>query len=365
MRLLLVGRYPPPYGGVTVHIQRLAEAAIRHGIDCSVLDLYAPVTPDQADTPDYVTTIREKGFLRYPALMRAIRRLESMDIVHLHASDMEKLATAGPILLRNLPAGKRVLTIHHGGFDANYLRKSAIVKRLIRQTVGGMDAVIFPTAHLEKRVQNVLGDSIRRSIVASAFISFKELNFSDSFPPFDNFKARVNAGDPEPTAILLTSVYGFPYYGQNLVVDAVRRLRDEGERVAVVLSFYASGDTEYESKVVQQLQELAPLLVVRDLKPKDFLYLLAKCDVYARPTTVDNCGVTVHEALALGTPCVASDVCERPDGAILHKNGDANSLAVGLVQAIKRRHNTDDLEALARGGEDAHFALYDSLLRAK
>ena len=39
MRVLLVGDYPPPYGGIAVHLQHLTRTLPQEGIACRVLNI--------------------------------------------------------------------------------------------------------------------------------------------------------------------------------------------------------------------------------------------------------------------------------------------------------------------------------------
>src|SRR5690242_16884540 len=39
MKISLVGNYPPPFGGISVHVQLLQRALLREGIDCQVLNV--------------------------------------------------------------------------------------------------------------------------------------------------------------------------------------------------------------------------------------------------------------------------------------------------------------------------------------
>ena len=65
---------------------------------------------------------------------------------------------------------------------------------------------------------------------------------------------------------------------------------------------------------------------------KELWPLLKYATVFIRPTLSDSYGISIAEALYVGTPAVASDVCKRPVGTILYKAGDV----VDLSEKVRR-----------------------------
>jgi len=360
MKLVQIGRYPPPYGGITIHVQRLTEFFIQNNIDCKVLDLFEHSGSAGAH-PLFVETLTETGWQRYLNLFQLIRRYE-VDIAHIHVSDMGRLVWGAPALLRLLHCRRRVMTIHHGAFVENYKHKSKLERALICQTLRQLDVLVLPTEALRRQVIAELGNNIRRSEVIPTFIGFSALEHSASFALYDDFVQGLKSQDPNPQAVILISGYGFEHYGFGLVYQALQLLAAQGIRLAVIVSFYGSGNQEYMNEVVSDFRHHSPTLVVQDLAPSDFRCILAKSDIYVRPTTIHSCGVTVYEALALGTLCVASDVCDRPQGTILHRTGDATSLAEMICSALGQLHNHKLPTESPVGGEHEILSLYESLL---
>jgi len=56
-----------------------------------------------------------------------------------------------------------------------------------------------------------------------------------------------------------------------------------------------------------------------------------KSDIFVRPTAVDSYGISVAEAIHFKVPAVASDVCPRPEGAVLFKSRDTTD----FIQRVK------------------------------
>src|SRR5262249_36853387 len=64
------------------------------------------------------------------------------------------------------------------------------------------------------------------------------------------------------------------------------------------------------------------------------LGLVDACDLFVRPTRADGDALSVREALALGRPVVASDVGQRPPGALTFPAGDARAAAETIFRAL-------------------------------
>jgi glycosyltransferase involved in cell wall biosynthesis len=64
--------------------------------------------------------------------------------------------------------------------------------------------------------------------------------------------------------------------------------------------------------------------------------VIASADAFVRPTRADGDAISVREALALGTPVVATAVGHRPPGCLLVPQGDAVALAAAMARAGAR-----------------------------
>lgn len=363
MNILQIGRYPPPYGGITIHIQRLTEYCISQNIDCKVLDLYQRENAN-LDLPSFVFPLGASSLTGVARSFYSLGRMDS-DVIHIHISNMNRFAWVTPVLLSRIKYKKAVLSIHHGNFADVFLAKSFVEQRLIRRILESFDAVVCPSNELRLDVESQVAAHIRRFVVASSFIGFAELKISSQFDEFDRFSTELSKISNEMVPVLLISGYGMPHYGFHLLAGALERLADREKKIGVVISIYGQSDELYVNSVIDRLNRVSKCIVVRDLVAEDFRYLLSRCDLYIRPNTIDSCGVTVYEALALGTPCVASDICTRPANTIVHKSNDDESLAraisFGLQQLLEQKELLKGLPALS-GSEATLVDLYRTLL---
>lgn len=358
MRVVQIGRYPPPYGGVTIHIQRLAELCHREGIDCQVIDPYRQTT--DVVLPPFVHHPRQHFPGDLVALYRLLMR-NNFDLAHVHVSSMARFMWWGRLLTASTRSKKKILTIHHGNFVENYLRGNRLQRFLVRKALNSFNVILLPTADLRDSLVSEFGALTAQTEVIHSFIEPSEAKIAPSFGPFDEFVQTVCENSISST--ILVSGFGFSYYGYDILIEALEKVAKTDKRFAVVISFYGPEDETYRKSVVSRLQAICPTLPFHDLDPEHFLYLLAHCDVYVRPTLVDSCGVSVYEALMLGTPVIASDVCRRPPGVFLHKTGDSSSLAQQIldVDESKEQHKGRP-GAFALGAGADLIELYRSLV---
>lgn len=358
LRVVQIGRYPPPYGGVTIHIQRLAELCHREGIDCQVLDPYRHTT--DAVLPPFVHHRGRYSPGNLVALYRLVTRSD-FDIAHVHVSSMARFMWWGRLLTASARARVKILTIHHGNFVENYLRGNRLQQLLIRKALNSFNVILLPTADLRDSMVSEFGVLAAQTEVIHSFIQPSEVKIAPSFGPFDQFIQTVR--DNSGSSTILVSGFGFSYYGYDILIEALKKVAEAGKSFAVVISLYGPEDETYRKGVVSRLQAICPTLTFQDLDPEHFLYLLAHCDVYVRPTLVDSCGVSVYEALMLGTPVVASDVCRRPPGVFLHKTGDASSLAQQILYADESKEQHKGRPVVSALGAGAELIeLYRSLV---
>lgn len=336
LRVLLVGNYPPPAGGISVHIERLRELLLRQGHAVEVLDLYGR-TANANDPP---------GVFRYGGraplnLWRAIRhwRKNPPDVVHFHVTYLRAFELAGGILLGSLPRGaRRIITIHGGGF----VRFMAGLSRWRRKRLGRMlqtfDRVIAVNDEARQTL-NDLGIAEARLAVIPAFLPAPVEPSAEV--------DRLLSGASGRIALACGS--GFDYYGFDAFLDAVAQM--SGPKLQPVLAIYGRRDEAYMARLTRRIAEgQAAAVVLNDLAPGEFAYLLRKSDIFVRPTDRDGDSVAVREAVQLGKQVIASDCAPRPPGVILFKTNDTASLARALQQAL------DDPTAGVAAGDASEYA---------
>jgi len=160
--------------------------------------------------------------------------------------------------------------------------------------------------------------------------------------------------------------------GFALLVEAAARLREQGIAATVTIV----GDGELRTELAAQITRLdlaAHVHLAGSLPQNEVSAVVAEADVFVAPCVVgadgnaDGLPTVILEAMALGVPCIASDVTGIPevvrDGetGLLVRSGSVDELLQALVQVAKPSFDAGAITAKARQFVEAEF---DSTLQA-
>jgi len=320
--ILLVGSYPPPVGGVSVHVQRLADRAVSEGLSVAVASPY-PIQGNVAVAGYTVFGGYGSGLWRYLACCRAIRIVRAR-VVHFHASGLTRLVPIA--LLRALVPlrARTILTIHSGSWPSAE-HGLGVRRRLETWLLSQFSTVIAVNAIQVLRLREMLGATSEVLLIPAFIRAEKGRLRTDT--------ETITAGARlAKRAVILLSGFGTPLYRYE---DLFAALRVSGavEDVEVILALYNTVDRDYLSRLGEAGQGIR-WHMVRDLAPSQFLALLEEVDLYVRSAGRDGDSVAVREAQAAGIPVVASDVAPRPVGTLVYPFGDVDAFATILSRAL-------------------------------
>ncbi|HET9450000.1 MAG TPA: glycosyltransferase family 4 protein [Aggregicoccus sp.] len=317
MRVLLVGDYPPPHGGVAVHVQQLHRFLRSRGVEAKVLDIGKGGRPDPDVLPVRTPTryaLKLAGFLR------------AGWTVHVHTSGNNPkswllAATAGV----PGPRAPRLITLH-SGLLPGYLAASAARRAFARVALAGYERIIAVSPAVKAALLEC-GVPEHKLRVEPAFCASQ---VQPGEPP-----AAVEAARARRKPLLSMAHHPSPVYGRALAFRALRLLASEYPEVGLAL-FGPGTDSEAFVREAREAGVTGNLEVLGELAHEQALALIARSDVFLRPTTHDGDAISVREALTLGVPCVASDVCTRPEGTLTYAGAQPEALAACVRQALAR-----------------------------
>jgi glycogen synthase len=318
MRVLLVGDYPPPAGGVAVHVRQLQAFLALRGLEVRVLDI-----GKGAHRKLGVTPVRAA-----PALVREVfHHARAGWIVHLHTSGNNPkswMVAAACAAATAAGTGRAVLTVH-SGLSPVFLAGSATHRLLARGALLGFERVVAVSEAVGSALRS-LGVSARRLSVAPAFLA----DCVEPGPLPEGFDRLRQTRRP----LLCVAHHPSPVYGRAFLMNA---LRDAATRWPEVgLAFFGPGAESGELRALAAVSGVAAHVEgLGELEHPQALAVMAQSDVFLRPTLADGDAMSVREALALGVPCLASDVAARPEGTHVYRSGDIRSFVEGLGTALE------------------------------
>ena len=349
-RVLLIGSYPPPYGGCSVHVQRLNVALQAEKYDVGVIDLYGV-----KQAGDDVGVVR-CGATKPANALRAIWsvRKSGATIVHFHVAGMESFLLASYPLMAAIPSKARtILTVHSGSFVARFAKGPVWRRTILRDVLRRIDYIIAVNQDQRKFLENI-GVPATRLRVVPAFL-----------PPVGRASARAQEALQRVRGcerLVVASGYGQSHYGFHVILDAIALMRASGENTCAIFCAYNTYDERYMKELEQRMNEAGLGTIVRDFGPDEFAWVLQQCDTYVRATDRDGDAVAIREALYFGKAVIASDCVERPRGTRLFETDDARSLERALRAHV--RHTSSAVGADATGGLAALLKVYEEALSA-
>jgi len=318
MKVLLIGPYPPPYGGISVHVALVQEELRREGIDCRVVridrsaphsDLYIPI----------------KGGLDLARIVFQHARQGWIPHVHINGHTVKGWLIALACGVAGHCAAARLLTIHSGMTPA-FLAGGRQRKLLARLSCSRYQRIICVSHEIRAAIENVG--------VPSELLDVLPAYLADSGQPVappDILKRWLQSHVP----LLSTALSFRPEYGFDVLFAAFQELRQNNPAIGLVV---IGGGADFEA-AKQQIAACGfadSILLPGEVSHGLCLSLIASSDGFVRATRADGDSIAVREALALGIPVVASDVCHRPAGAVLFRSGDAANLAAAIEDCLRR-----------------------------
>jgi glycosyltransferase involved in cell wall biosynthesis len=318
MKILQLGPYPPPHGGVQTHLVALVDFLRRRGISCDVVNLTRFRRPS------------ENG-IYYPsnAFAVALHLLSHRyDIIHLHIGGRiwaRQLALA--LACFALPDTRCVFTFHSGGYPSSPEGRSAHSRTLRAFVLRRFDRLIAVNEEIAQFFRT-LGVEAHRVHVISPYLGFGGDALGESSLPrqVSDFLATHNP--------VLISVGGLePEYDVSLQMKALGIIRIRHPKAGLLVAGSGSLD-EVIRKECSLLPYAEHILLNGDLAHGATIQAMQSSDIMLRTTWYDGDAISVREALHFGVPVIASDNGMRPEGTRLIPARDLDALVTAVENIL-------------------------------
>jgi glycogen(starch) synthase len=314
-RIALVGDYPPPHGGVSVHVAALERALRGRGVDARVLD----IGKGRHEGPSVVPAGTP---LRYAAALA--RAAAERRVVHAHTSgaNPKSWMVAASAGRARLPGAPRAVLTLHSGLGPSWLAERRARRAAARLACAPYGRVVAVNAEIAEALASC-GVRRERVVVIPAFLGAA---LAPGEPP-----ARFAALRAAHAPVFCAAVAPGATYGEDVLVAAFEDVRAAEPRAALAL--FGPGS---ERGAGAALGPDRGVLALGEIDHAAALGVIGACDVFVRPTRADGDALSVREALSLGRAVVASGVGYRPPGCALVRAGDAADLARGMLAASRQ-----------------------------
>ncbi len=333
-RILLVGDYPPPYGGLSAQVASLRHRLTARGdTEVQVLDIGSRRRETRPGC------LPARGAIGLAATVLSHARRGFTPHVHTNGHNRKSwLVTLGCTALASAGGCPAVVSLGSGLMPAFLAAGGPAVRALARAGLSAAGTVIVRNERARAALV-ALGVAPEKVTVLPGFYGVAPEEIGRPPAEVTAFRQRH---DPLIGAIATRG----PEYGLALLIDAAARLRRRHSRLGVL---FLGPD---------RLDDGCPMwaLPAGECERPALLAAMQQLDVFVRPTYFDGDASSVREALALGVRVVASDTDFRPDGVRRFPCGDAEGLAGaidGVLGVPATRVESTSLPAL--------LALYDGL----
>ncbi|PFK47351.1 glycosyltransferase [Bacillus cereus] len=318
MRIVMIAPYPPPIGGVSVHVKRMKGYLEGKGAVCLVYN--------EAKKEDVLNQVYKID--RYVRFIWRIPFLKC-DILHFHSPDIRIRMLLGFYKMFN----KKIILTVHGESLYLQLKNGGRLKRfLLIHSLRRIDKVICVNERNTEELLN-LGFPKENVMTLPAYVHPVITNGDEADIPnkvwdFIQKKSFLICANG-----CIRILDGKDLYGFDMLIQLLKRLHTLGIKASLLIAILdVEGQDESEKLYYQKLKNqiyeyhLVDYIFFYEVKDTEFYPILKKSDLFIRPTVMDGYGVSIAEAIHFGIPAIASDVCKRPEGSIVFSSQDVDEL---------------------------------------
>ncbi len=324
-KVALLGIMPPPFGGVSVHIERAIDqlAAQRNTI------FFWPTEQ----------RMRRWGLPLY--FLRLMRWLigKRPDVLYYHSSYLSTgHLELGFLLMMRMILRYRLVIVDH---DCRHLyRRPKRYKKWYRWIASRVDRIVC------------IGQSTYQSYIDAGIVHNYITNESAFIPPAAHRAEAIQAAYPsslhiflqEHTPLFLMSaahimtIDGNDLYGIDTAITVLSEIKLQYPDAGLVIGLPTIGDQKKFVRLRESMQEHNVSEQIYFLQGNKELWpLFNQVDLFLRPTLSDGDSISVREALYFNVPVIASDAVTRPDGVQTYRTSDITHFVAQVLTVLQEQ----------------------------
>jgi glycosyltransferase involved in cell wall biosynthesis len=317
-KVVLLGPYPPPHGGVAIFTSALFDFTKDQGVELWAAGEKLPTGPG-------IRPINYKRLGLFPLLLKEGFRARIVDSFYFLIEYPNALMVPLWVLSKLVLRFKWIKVVHDGSLPSRYDSFGPLRKLLFRLSVGAVDEFVVVNDGINAFLRSKIGG--RRNVsTVNALLPIPDSEHSAALPPeIESALAQYEM------RVVSTGVF-IPDYGFEQAAEAVERVRNEtGKDIGLILIDGAFvRDDDYRRAVLDGREWIT---VLEKTPHPQVLEIFRRSNVFIRGFRHEGYGLSRIEAVWCGIPVIAA-MGEESRGMLLYEFGDLEALTSHLKQAV-------------------------------
>lgn len=330
-KIAMLGVLPPPYGGVSVHIRRVADKLIDQQNSISFFSIERPY--------------KNKLFFLYQIKLLFWLIFKRPEIIYYHGT-YTKHCWAELLIIHLFSYLKKiqVIVVDH---DCRHLyNRTRLFKWFYKKITVYAQIILIGDRTFESYQKNSI--PLHNFSVENAFL-----------PPVSSMASIIEETYPSSlftfikqfTPIILVNashmmmINNKDVYGLELSLDMLAGIKNTYPDAGLIVAIADMGNKEYASYLYTKMKKLDIAEQVYILQNQKELWpLFKRVDLFVRPTITDGASISLQEADYFKVTTVASDICIRPKNCILFKSEDCADFIRAVDQGLQKVYHDKSRE---------------------
>lgn len=347
MRVLQLGPYPPPHGGVQTHLAAIRRFLLERQVPCAVINL-TRFRKAEGDDVHYPKTALD--------LLWLLVRLR-YDVIHLHVGgNLTRRLLGLGLICCLIPGTRAILTFHSGGYPSSGAGRRARPRSLRGFVLRRFDRLIGVNPEIVDLFLRLGVPPDRVRLIAPHVLS--------GAPPEAPLPGRLDAFLRGHRPVLVTVGLLEPEYDLPLQIEVLGLVRQRFPDAGLVIVGSGSLEEALRGRVAATPYAEHTLLC-GDVAHAATLRVIARSDLFLRTTRYDGDSIAVREALHLGVPVIATDNGMRPEGVDLIPPADRGALRQAIEARLAQAAPREGPHGVDERNLEAVLALYQEITRPR
>ena len=316
--VILLGPYPPPYGGISIFNYTLFHYFNNRG-------MRAWAYGHANSKPNGVSEFLPKVSILATLLCKEGRRATFLDSLGYFLEYPSLKLVLTWIILKPFLKFHWIKVLHSGTLPSRFPRFSFLEKCAAILTVRFADEFIVVHNDLKVWLETTFRAKQKIWHICSLLPEYDSSD--DCHLPKEVRQARASCKK------LICSIGAFsPNYGFQIIAEVMEEIREEtGESIGLVLIDGAF--TREEAYKINTLNQREWITVLQEIPHPVLREILKKCDLFIRSTESESLGLSKIESILCGTPVVCTPVGETR-GMQLFEFGNRDQMKVQIKKAL-------------------------------